>query len=478
MDEPRDDIDLWLSERVTPLLPHPGTFERIKKRARRRKMAQVAVAAGGAAVIVAAAVTVPHFVIARLSPTTSISSTRHGHDTRRPHRKLTPKPSPSPSATPSPSPASTAPPLVPLNFQPSSVTFVGTGTGWVLGQAGTPGQCTGPNPSICTSMAETFNYGQGWQGMPAPVAGPPEGANGVSQVRSLDGKTGWVFGPELWATHDYGQHWTKINTHGMRVIDLETVSDRAFAVWAHCTGSNADFAAGCTRFSLYSTPAHTDRWALVPGVGNLTSRLTPSAGILPSSAQLVLGQNVGYLLAPNGSLYSGPTGSAAGWQRVVPKSGQSTGCGLPGQAQADGIPGGAMLATTGAGLVEMCAGEAPGRPQAKRLVYSADGGRSWQPAGYAPKAGLATSLSGSVTGQVVVATTVGIDVSGNAAGTGRGLWWRKVTGTGGLPGGFTYVGMTTSSQGVAVPADQSLHVLLFTYDGGRYWRQSAVQSPG
>jgi len=48
----------------------------------------------------------------------------------------------------------------------------------------------------------------------------------------------------------------------------------------------------------------------------------------------------------------------------------------------------------------------------------------------------------------------------------------------GLPGGFSYVGMTTSSQGVAVPADPSLHVLLFTYNGGRYWRESAVQSPG
>ena len=45
MGEPRDDIDVWLSERVKPLLPHPDTFERIRKRARRRKLTQVAVAA-------------------------------------------------------------------------------------------------------------------------------------------------------------------------------------------------------------------------------------------------------------------------------------------------------------------------------------------------------------------------------------------------------------------------------------------------
>jgi hypothetical protein len=123
----------------------------------------------------------------------------------------------------------------------------------------------------------------------------------------------------------------------------------------------------------------------------------------------------------------------------------------------------------------MCVAQAPGRPQGKYLVYSGDGGRSWQPAGYAPRAGFATSLSGSVTGQVVVATTVGIDVSGNAAGTGRGLWWRRVSGTGGLPGGFSYVGMTTGSQGVAVPVDASLHALLFTYNGGHNWGQSPVR---
>jgi len=367
---------------------------------------------------------------------------------------------------------------VPANFQPSSVTFVSSGTGWALGQAGTPGQCTGPNPSICTSLAVTINGGQTWQGLPAPVAGPPNGAYGVSQVRSLDGINGWVFGPQLYATHDGGQHWTEIATHGLRVTDLETVHGRAFAVWARCTGSGVDFAANCTRFWLYSAPAGTDQWALVPGVANLTSRLEPGTGILPSSAQLALTGTRGYLMAPNGDLYSGPAGSAAGWRRVVQKYGQTAGCGLPGTAQADGIPGGSMLAATGSGLVEMCLSQAPGRPQAKRLVYSGDGGRSWQQAGYAPRAGLATSLSGSVTGQVVVATTIGIDVSANVAGApGGGLRWRPVTGTA-LSGGFSYVGMTTAAQGVAVPVNQSLHALLFTYDGGRHWGPSAVQSPG
>ena len=62
MDEPRDDIDTWLEERVTPLLPRPGTFEQVRKRARRRKLGQAAMAVAGAAVVAAGAIFVPRLV--------------------------------------------------------------------------------------------------------------------------------------------------------------------------------------------------------------------------------------------------------------------------------------------------------------------------------------------------------------------------------------------------------------------------------
>ena len=62
MPDRRDDLDSWLDGRIDPLPPPPGTFELIKKRARRRKYRRVAVGAGAAAVIVAAAVAVPQMV--------------------------------------------------------------------------------------------------------------------------------------------------------------------------------------------------------------------------------------------------------------------------------------------------------------------------------------------------------------------------------------------------------------------------------
>src|SRR5215472_15852798 len=477
MDEPRDDIDIWLSERVKPLLPNPGTFERIRKRARRRKLAQVGIAAGGAAVIVAAAVTVPHLVISRVNPADFAGPITSGHKTSSPVRSLTPAPSPSPSgssASPSAA-ATTAPPQVPANFAPSSVTFVSTGVGWVLGQAGTPGHCTGPNPDICTSLAVTSNGGATWQGMPAPIAGSPDGAHGVSGVRSLNGADAWAFGPQLYATHNGGQTWTRVDTHGMRVTDLETVNGRAFAVWARCTGTGPDLATACTSFSLYSTQAGADQWAPVPGATGLTSGGIAGGKQVASSAQLVLSVTRGYLLAPNGTVYSGPVTSTVGWQQALDHGTPETGCGLPGPAQPNGVPSESMLAATGTGLVELCPGQSQSASKGKTLVYSPDGGQTWQPAGSAPSAGTPTSLSGTPTGQVLIATTAGIDVSANVAGRHQGgLRWRTVNGAA-APGGFSYVGMTTSAQGVAIPADTSLHALWFTYDGGRHWQESVVQ---
>ena len=45
MPDRRDDLDSWLDERVDPLPPPPGTFELIKRRARRRKYGRLAAGA-------------------------------------------------------------------------------------------------------------------------------------------------------------------------------------------------------------------------------------------------------------------------------------------------------------------------------------------------------------------------------------------------------------------------------------------------
>ena len=107
-----DDLDSWLNQRIDPLAPPPGTFDLIKRRARRRKYRKLAITAASAAVIVAAAVTVPQVVnLPVLSPSSggaraagagqSASSTGTGVGSAAASGAAT-VPSPSPSAAPVP----------------------------------------------------------------------------------------------------------------------------------------------------------------------------------------------------------------------------------------------------------------------------------------------------------------------------------------------------------------------------------------
>jgi hypothetical protein len=472
MDEPRDDIDTWLEERVTPLLPHPGTFERIRRRARRRKAAWAALTAAGAVVVLAGAITIPRLVLSGSFGGQPIAL----HSSPTPVQRSSPSPGGSAqtrtsrpvTSSATPTPPQQAP--VPPNFAASSVTFVSTSTGWVIGQAGTPGHCGPPKAYDCTSVAVTGDSGHTWHGSHAPVTGAPNGGTGVSQIRSLDGTSGWAFGPQLYATHDSGQHWSRIPTHGMRVTDLETVQGIVYAVWAQCASTGADFAAGCTTFSLYWSPAGRDDWSPVPGATGLQA-----SGGAPGSAQLVLTGTTGYLMTPGGQLFSGPVTSPARWRTVTTSLGVpvSLPC-APGGAETGGHPLQAMLASTGPGLVLLCAGQATGDRQAKTLYYAADGGRSWSPAGPAPAPGTAMSLSGTPAGPVLVATSDGIAFSTNAPGASGALTWRTARGAT-AAGGYSYVGMTTSGQGVAVPANVTLDAVWFTYDGGAHWVESPVR---
>jgi hypothetical protein len=459
----RDDLDSWLEGRVDPLPPPPGTFELIRRRARRRKYRKLAITAGAAAVIVAAAVTVPQVVsLHPLSPSPASSGLAAGKSAL-----ATPAGVGSAAASSATHVPSSAAAPVPANFQPTSVTFVSTHTGWVIGQAGTPGHCA---TQYCTSVARTGNAGGTWTGVPAPLTGPANGATGVSQIRFLNTENGWAFGPELFVTHDSGQHWTPISTNGLRVTDLETVGDRAFALFASCSGTGAAFAARCTSYALYSSPASGNDWT---PVGPSTSGLTD--GGRAGAASIVLTGAGGYLLAPDGMLYAGPVDGSAPWRAVGPIP-----CAV-GTAQPDGQPAGALLAAADAtALVFACTPPpVPGGLQKKLIFASADGGASWHPiepvtagpAAVAPAAGTATSLAASPDGTVVLGTNQGIDVlpAGSTA-------WQRVALTGAPAGGFSFVGMTTTEQGVAVPADAAAGTVWFTFDGGQHWQPSSVSS--
>ena len=461
MPDRHDDVDAWLSQRIEPLPPPPGTFELIKRKARRRKFRKLAITAGSAAVIVAAAVTVPQVVnLPVLNPKPAAAPVGA--------QSQSAVPSVSSSASGSGRQAtSSAVPLVapvPGNFRPTSVTFVGPRTGWVIGQALTPGHCA---TQFCTSVARTDDAGRTWTGVPAPMAGAPDGATGLSQIRFLNLKYGWAYGPQLYATRTGGGTWAAVNTGGLRVTALETVGDRVFAVWASCTGDGPAYAVNCTRFTLYSASAAGATWA---PVGTSTTGLTNGAA--REAAQLVLTGSRGYLLAPGGALYSGPVDGSGPWTRV---SSLVASCPV-GPARADGQPTGALLGAVNADdLILACAsgshGTNPSASTQQKFIYSSkNGGVSWQQMATAPAAGVAAGLAASPAESVVLATNQGIDL----LPAGEGRWQTANLGGGGPAGGFGYIGMTTDEQGIALPADPSAGTVWFTFDGGQRWTASRL----
>ena len=456
MTDQHDPVDEWLERDVRPLLPPTGTLDRIRHRARRRKRNQALMAAAGCAVVVAGVATVPQITAALHSPPNAAPVVRSqqqpqaqapGPDTAPGQGTSAPQVK---SATPEPqhstlTPGSPASDPVPAGFQPTSITFVGTGSGGVVGAA--IGQAVGHKcaTQFCTSLAQTPNYGGKWFGLAAPETGGPNGSTGVSQVRFADLKNGWAFGPALWQTSTGGWPWHPENTYGLRVIDLEATRQRAFAVFATCTGSGTEYAGGCTSFRLYTSATGSSTWA--PVTVPAAFQVMKSTG--PSSVSLVIaGGTTGYLLTPSGQVLSGPV-SGGSWTLA---------------SQAPCQQGSARLAAGQSLLLACTSGQ-------QTTIYGSASGATWQRVGAVTTPGAAGSVSSDSTGHVVLATTEGLYYSVNG-----GRKWLAASVAGAPGGGFSYVGMTNSSQGVALPADATLGEIFVTSDGGRTWTASPVKS--
>jgi hypothetical protein len=463
--DPRDQLDDWLGTEVTPLGPPPGTLDRIRKRARQRKTRQVVVASAACAVLLGAAVAAPQiaasFRPAKRPPLAGQISPplTKAPDTQSPGAGLSPEATLSgpiqlqQRTTLSTTTSGTAPPP---HFRPTSVTFVGTGNGLVgavIGQAGPP--CA---TADCTSLAGTSNYGQSWYGVSAPVAPGPTGDAGVSQLRFANLKDGWAFGPALYETSGGGWPWQPVNTAGQRVIDLEASGQDALAIFATCAGTATNYASDCTSFALYQGSAGSTTFTPVA----VPADYQHMSAAPPSTAELVIAAGSGYLLTPSGAVLSGPVTGGA-WTRA----GQAP-C-APTVAASAGTPDGALLAANSQQLMLTCPAQ-PGVAGGQVALYTSLTGASWQLVDPVPVSGTPMSLASAASGQVVLATTAGLYYS-----TDGGTTWQAASVSGPAPaGGFSYVGMTNQSQGVAVPADANLGEVYVTANGGQTWNPSPI----
>ena len=511
-DNELDPLDHWLNQQVRPLPPPSGTFELITRRARRRRIRKAVISlASAAAVAAAVGVAVPvgmslHLTTAptkaglaagQASPTVPTQTTL-GKASQVPSASATShaaSPASSSSAPGTTTAGPNSPGWLPPNFTPSSVTWDSLSTGWVLGPAGTPGKCGAQqDSSVCTSVAVTHDGGQTWSGVPAPTT------TGVSDLRFLNQTDGWAFGPQLWATDDGGDHWHLVVTGTSSVPQLETINGRAYALFADCRNIDGNPDAACTSYTLKTATAGSDDWTPVGGVpGGLTggsADFTQAAGQQDSAILELTGATgtqpaTGYLVAPDGTLYAGPLDGTA-WHKVAAlPCAPGPGNGSGGQPQALQLTPDGTSSSGTARLAMVCTQATTG---ATSVYRSNDDGATWtEQAGVnsMPATSAADSLTSLPDGTLILAATPdGGRVSGgvSASGLKGGIYllapgatqWAAATlsaqSAWETPVGFTYVGMTSATQGVALSNDPSQHAIWMTTDGGKTWSVRPIQS--
>lgn len=493
-----DPLDRWLNQQVQPLPPPPGTFELITKRARRRRVRKTLISVASAAAVVAAiGVAVPLSTTLHLSPKPTDANMAAGSVTPSTHGSHsisgTSTPQPTKTAAGESTAASSAGQgratggYLPPNFRPTSVTWDSTSTGWVLGPAGTPGKCANVNPDVCTSVARTGDGGQTWHGLPAPDT------VGVTGLRFLNASYGWAFGSQLWATNDGGATWHPVNTGGLAVTDLETIDGRAYALFATCAtpaGGTAATVTDCTSYTLKTATAGSDDWTPVSGVPASLGSGNAAAAVIELAGATQTTQATGYLIAPDGTLYAGPADGGA-WHSVstVPCPPSL----VPEGALNNGQPLDVMLAPLGTassgtgspGTVSPSTGRLalvcslPQDPQGYASVayVSNDGGATWTKQSNVGTSGTswlgqAQSLTSiSTDGTLILATSTGIYRL--PLGTTR---WQPASVSDPPAGhaGFSFVGMTSPTQGVALAPGQTS--IWMTTDGGQTWQPRPIKS--
>jgi hypothetical protein len=323
---------------------------------------------------------------------------------------------------------------VPAGFQPASVTFVSTTTGFVLGIA----PCA---TGTCTTLVRTADGGHTWSLVATlpPAATAPSAA--VSEVRFANAHDGWAFGPQLWSTHDGGASWHRI-TMSSAVSDVEAWGGVAYAV----SGAH-----------LLRTASNADAWAPVAGVAFGT----------PSSGLISLHGKAGWVVADNTAnkrtLFA--TADGVTWKALAdPCAGLGTEWALAGVAPVSDTQ-----------LYLLCGGGAGAGSQQKRVMVSNDAGaHAAATAGTPP-------MGGIIGGGVDPIAAASADVVALSASSGASEVYRSADaghtwstplqqGDGGI--GYYDLGFTTSTQGVVVygrPGIAPSTQLLMTHDAGATW---------
>lgn len=369
------------------------------------------------------------------SPSLAIEATPS--PTPTPASVPTPTPPTGPTPTPKPTLVSGAP--VPADFRPMSVTFVSSADGWVLGSA----PCASGR---CPVIAHTLDGGRTWTRIPAPtttLGGLPDvGGRGIAGLRFANARDGWAFGPDLWATHDGGITWSRLDVLANgTVVALETARGSVHAVFTVAPPADA------VTFKVASSPTGTDDWSVA------AVAIPVGAGPVPA-IQLVLSGDAGWILQNDRVVENGARLVAGTWRTWQPVCADVVGPAFIGASSASDL-----VAVCDVGLWSTPAGE--------HLFVSRDAGVSFAETRIGTSLDQAASLATPDRSTIVIA---GFDPKGwllvGSFDAGR-TWSDLIVAR---PGALTDLGFTTTKQGVVIStAEGGASQLLMTRDGGKVW---------
>lgn len=310
-------------------------------------------------------------------------------------------------------------------------------------------------------LRRTDDAGRTWRPVPTPptvLTNSPYPGAGVSRVRFADVNDGWLFGPELWSTHDGGAHWGRQAIPGAAaqapVQALETAAGVVHAAFFDVASDGEGVV------HIASSVTGSDAWRMAP------VNVPTGAGPAPH-VQMVIQGTAGWLVEVDRTVVGGARLAGGTWTSWTPPCSDAGG-------DAD------LAASSESDLVAVChegiyggAGTSP----STRFYVSSDGGRSFsgtsQPLPVLGTSGVASPAAGRA---VVVATSNPPSEQGELLATSnRGMSW-SAEDVLPLTDGVTELGFTSALQGVGIltHSDSQTGSLLMTFDGGRHWARVVI----
>lgn len=361
---------------------------------------------------------------------------------------------------------------VPQGFTAWSVSFPSVQDGWALGAA----CATLPCPAI---VLRTTDRGQTWASIPAPLTKVSiDFKSGVTSIHFADATNGWVFGTELWATHDGGAHWAQPTLAGVPTdayVKTLATADGTVSASVVDGKTNGGGTGCCTRIRIASSPVNRDDWQFSATIGRPYD--------LATDAQLVLRGQTGWAIPAALPQYPSvgarlEHGVWKPWQLPCPQSTSEDPARYyhPFVAAADATD-----------LVVVCSQgfsiQPPSPPPSEPVYFSTDGGSTFHPA--ARPIPVSTNAVADPTPGTVIVEGLTPDLTSTLRATfdGGDTWATVYTAhpTGGGPGAWSFQDLTfvTPSRGLALYVHNGTGgqaVLLLTIDGGRHWSPLPFQS--